>query len=480
MTLRTRLVVAVVVLTGAGLAVLGIVTYSLSARSQYDRRDDALRAAVNPVAARLQRAAGGGFGRPDDGSGPGGRGGFGPGLPGESIGAYGVLYDDSGTALASLEPADTDARPRVPRFAELHLDHIETVGSRVGSSDWRLLATRVGPDDHTVVVALALDDVDAALARLLAVEIGGALVLLVVLVAGVWLVLRHGLRPLEVMADDAARIADGSFDLRVAPADDGSEIGVLGGALNGMLDEIEAAFAARARDEQRLRAFVADAAHELRTPLTSIRGFAELFRLDSRPDGVDLDVILRRIESESLRMQALVDDLLALARLDDHQPRVDTDVDLAVLLRDAAKDLVAVEPTRSVSVEVDDAVVVRADEAQLRQVFANLLGNVVRHTPAGTPVECSARRDGEAVVVRVRDHGPGIDPDDRTRVFDRFWQADPSRAGSGTGLGLAIVAAIVREHGGTIAVDTPADGGAGACFTVRIPFGDSPETPSNP
>jgi two-component system OmpR family sensor kinase len=326
------------------------------------------------------------------------------------------------------------------------------------------------------VVALPLDDVEAALTRLLVVEVVGSLVLLLVLVAGVGLVLRRGLRPLEVMADDAALIAAGALDRRVAPADDGTEVGALGGALNTMLDEIEAAFAQRERDEQRLRAFVADAAHELRTPLTSIRGFAELFRLDARPDGVDLDVILRRIESESVRMQQLVDDLLTLARLDEPRPRTDTTIDVSALLADAAADLVATDPTRTVSVHADE-LLVAADEAQLRQVFTNLVGNVVRHTPAGSAVELRGEAVDGVAVIEVSDHGPGVAPDDRARVFDRFWQADPSRAGVGTGLGLAIVAAIVRDHAGTIVVGDRADGAPGACFTVRLPLLDSPETP---
>jgi two-component system OmpR family sensor kinase len=216
-----------------------------------------------------------------------------------------------------------------------------------------------------------------------------------------------------------------------------------------------------------LRQFLADASHELRTPLTSIQGFAELFRLDSAREHVDLDVILRRIEQESARMRTLVDDLLLLARVDQVREAERDEVDLAVLAADACSDVVAVAPGRPVTLDAPEPVVVLGDAGHLRQAIANLVSNAVRHTPDDTELEVSAMVDGDDAVVRVRDHGAGLDDEALAHVFDRFWQADKARAGAGAGLGLSIVAAIAAEHGGDAAVAN-ADGG-GAVFTLRLP-----------
>ncbi|HLJ07678.1 MAG TPA: ATP-binding protein, partial [Acidimicrobiia bacterium] len=222
-----------------------------------------------------------------------------------------------------------------------------------------------------------------------------------------------------------------------------------------------------------------DASHELRTPLTSIQGFAELFRMgeagDPRPagaPGVDLAVILRRIEEESARMKTLVEDLLLLARLDQTRPVERAPVDLAVLAADACSDAVAAAPDRPVALDAPEPVVVLGDRDHLRQAIANLVTNAVRHTPAGTPIEVSARLADGAATVAVRDHGAGLGDEALAHVFDRFWQADAARAGAGAGLGLAIVAGIAAEHGGEARAANAADGGA--LFTLRLPLGARP------
>ena len=303
------------------------------------------------------------------------------------------------------------------------------------------------------------------------IETVAALVLLAVLAAGSWLILRRGLRPLEHMATSARSITAGDLSPRVTPADGRGEVGQLGLAINTMLGEIETAFQEREATEQRLRQFLADASHELRTPLTSIQGFAELYRMGGNNDHVDLDIILRRIEEESARMKVLVEDLLLLARLDETRPAERAPVDLAVLAADACSDAVATDPARPVTLDAPGPVIVFGDQDHLRQAIANLVSNALSHAGAGTPIEVSAhRRNGQATVV-VRDHGPGLDDEALRHVFDRFWRADRARVGSGSGLGLSIVAAIAQEHGGTVTAAN-AEGG-GAEFELSLP----PPTP---
>jgi two-component system OmpR family sensor kinase len=246
-----------------------------------------------------------------------------------------------------------------------------------------------------------------------------------------------------------------------------------------MLTRIEAAFRAREASEARTRRFAADASHELRTPLASIRGFAELYRQGAVPPS-DVPRTMGRIEDEATRMGHLVEDLLLLARLDEQRPARTDPVDLAVLAGDALVDARALAPDREVRlVGLQDGggpvpAPVTGDEDRLRQVVANLVANAVRHTPAGTPVELAVgvttSPDGDTCVLEVRDHGPGVPPEQSARVFERFYRTDASRqraSGGGAGLGLSIVAAVVAAHGGTAEV-RPTPGG-GATFAVRLP-----------
>ena len=171
-------------------------------------------------------------------------------------------------------------------------------------------------------------------------------------------------------------------------------------------------------------------------------------------------------------MGRLVEDLLLLARLDRQRALEREPVDLAALAREAAADFAAVEPERPFEHRLEDGVVVLGDRARLRQVVDNLLANARTHTPAGTPVRLSVRRAGGEAELVVADEGPGIPPEARERVFERFWRADPGRARArgGSGLGLAIVASLVAAHGGTVSV---ADGSApGARFVVRLPLAE--------
>jgi two-component system OmpR family sensor kinase len=304
---------------------------------------------------------------------------------------------------------------------------------------------------------------------------GGALILLLA-VSGRWLIGR-GLAPLNQMARTAHQITSrGDLTARMPEADDSTEVGQLGGAINAMLDRIQHAFGARWRSEQKVRQFAADASHELRTPLTTIRGYAELYRQGALgPD--QLPDAMRRIEQESQRMSILVAELLELARLDRTSSLDLTETDLSVLVRDAAADALAVEPGRPVTAEAPDRLIAVVDEARIRQVLANLLGNVREHTPPGTPAAVRLAPVRGGAVLEVADAGPGMSQQDAARAFDRFHrgadrpgsQPDDDPRGGGSGLGLSIVAAIAAAHGGQAVLESQP--GSGTRVRIFLPSG---------
>jgi two-component system OmpR family sensor kinase len=279
-------------------------------------------------------------------------------------------------------------------------------------------------------------------------------------------VVRLALRPLDRIVATAARVSElplsrGEVEIveRVPPEDTDTrtEVGQMGSALNRLLDHVAAALTVRHRSERKVRQFVSDASHELRTPLAAIRGYAELTRRGPHTLPDDVRHSLGRIESESVRMTSLVDELLLLARLDEGRKPDANVVDLGRLVADAVSDARAAGPDHRWRLDLpEEPISVLGDGAQLHQVVANLLANARTHTPEGTEVITTVVRTPAAAVLTVTDLGPGIPPEIRTHLFERFVRGDRSRsrkAGS-TGLGLAIVQATVEAHGGTVSVDS--------------------------
>ncbi len=333
------------------------------------------------------------------------------------------------------------------------------------------------PRGTRLVIAISTSEMNSTLGRLDRLEM--VIGLIVVAVAGglAWALVRVEMRPLRRIEDTAAAIAAGDLSRRVDAADPGTEVGRLGESLNAMLVQIEAAFEERRASENRLRRFVADAGHELRTPLTSVRGYAELFRRGGASHPDDVGMMMARIESEARRMGVLVEDLLLLAKLDEGRPLARHRVALSDLVSEMAGDQDALHPEWPVDMHIEPGVEITGDELRIRQAVANLLANVRAHTPRGTHANVTvAMRDGMAMV-EVADHGPGIPPDVRRRVFERFFRADPSRsrASGGSGLGLSIVAAIAAAHGGRVEAESPESGGA--TFRILLPPEPPPDAP---
>ena len=464
-SLRTRLVVAVVAITAAGLLLLGGITYFGQRAYLLDRLDDQI-AHAPPAAADALGSGGGG---PRGGGGPPpGPGGPGSGLPPGTYVEHRDAEGDVEDSQVFTYGQDITADPALP--ADMPVGEAFTVDGENGDdTSYRVYAEPDRFGGGMTVVAAPLTEVDATLQRLLVLEslvIGGVLLVLGFVA---WGVVRVGLLPLDRIGHTAGAIAGGDLSHRVESVDPRTEVGRLGIALNAMLDRLEGAFTQRQASEDRLRRFLADASHELRTPLASIRGYAELFRMGAARSPEDVEKAMRRIEDEAARMGVLVEDLLTLARLDEIAEAPHTAVDVAALAGDAVEDARAVAPERTIRLSADGEAVVLGDAHQLRQVLGNLLRNALVHTPEGTPIEVGVGRDGGAVRVDVRDHGPGLPAGDPAALFERFWRAEGGRerGKAGAGLGLAIVAAIVDAHGGTVSA-ADASGG-GAVFSVVLP-----------
>ena len=421
----------------------------------------------------------GGFNRPPTTAPP-------SGSTGAGAGSEQRVYTESYIGLVAADGAvsrlgpglreDDESAPKVSAAAmAAHLspspDNLEpfTVPSSTGGGQWRVVTVkRAGTDEGTLIFGARLNDMDATFNRMLAVEGLATVLVLGALGAMALWVLRLGVRPLAHMAETAGAIAAGDLSQRVEQEDERTEAGQLGTALNAMLEQIEGAFDERAATEERLRRFVADASHELRTPLTSIRGYAELWRAGGLRDGEEIGEAMRRMEQEARRMGLLVDDLLLLARLDQGRPLETAPLAFDRLVDDAVRDARAVEPDRPIDLTVEPATVI-GDDHRLRQVVGNLLANARVHTPPGTPVHVRLQGAGDRVRLEVADEGPGLDPAEAARIFERFYRADKARtrARGGSGLGLSIVAAVAEAHGGRVTVDTAP--GAGARFVVDLP-----------
>jgi two-component system, OmpR family, sensor kinase len=354
---------------------------------------------------------------------------------------------------------------------EIQLDDPFTVDAASGGGQFRVVAEARGP--FTILIATPLSDLHATLNRLLVIEVVVTVgVIALVIAAGLALV-RLGLRPLRRIEETAGAIAAGDLSQRVDAGPETTEVGRLGAALNVMLERIEEAFDERKAAEERLRRFVGDASHELRTPIAAVQAYAELFDRGARYHPEDLERAMRGISKETRRMGLLVDDLLLLARLDQGRPLERAPVEVDEVAREAVEAARLIEPERPIQLDTEPATVI-GDSARLRQVMDNLLANVRSHTPSGAPASVRvSRRNGHAVI-EVADSGPGLDREQASKAFERFYRADPSRSrdAGGTGLGLAIVSAIAEAHGGTTAVlSAPGDG---ATFTIELPVYEAP------
>ncbi|MFF7239377.1 ATP-binding protein [Streptomyces collinus] len=489
-TLRTRLVVASVVLIAVVCAVIGTVT-TLALRSHlYDQ----LNRQLNEVASRASGSFGPPGRRPGDGDAPGG----------QSFKAHPTNLADFVTV--GPQPQDTiaarvengvitDAKRGVKSTSDLQMSAKPLTGAQLaalrsvpqvdgqqrtvdipGQGRYRV-EYRTG-DNGSFYVAIPTSGVDSTIDTLILVEVSVTTAGLVAAAIAGYVLVGVATRPLRKVAATAGRVSEltlhtGEVNLseRVpeSECDPHTEVGRVGAALNRLLDHVHGALHARQQSETRVRQFVADASHELRTPLASIRGYAELTRRGREQVGPDTRHALGRIESEAGRMTLLVEDLLLLARLDAGRPLQFERTDLVPLIVDTVSDSRAAGMDHNWRLDLpDEPALVTADAARIQQVLVNLLGNARKHTPPGTTVTARVQRRGPWMCVDVEDDGPGIPPELLPNVFERFARGDSarSRATGSTGLGLAIVQAVATAHGGAVTVDSVP---GRTVFTVHLP-----------
>ena len=397
---------------------------------------------------------------------------------------YVALLDADGNLLRdNTRDQDENTLPRVSGItldAVMNEYHSDLVPLSAGDgTQWNAIVKPIYQDGQpagTLLIASSTAFVTQTVAQYVIIFTGFGIAVILLGAALTRLLVTATFLPLAEVERTALEIARGDYSKRIMISSPHTEVGHLGQSLNIMLDRLDGSLEDRARTIERMRRFIGDASHELRTPLVSVRGYAELYRMGALQEEENVAQAMERIEKEAIRMTSLVEDLLALARLDERRPLELGTLPLNQLATDAALDARAQAPDREVTVVADPlepAVV--GDEHKVRQLMTNLLGNAMRHTPDGGPVELvvssPVAAEGERPMSRfeIVDHGEGVPEQIRDKIFGRFWRADTSRnrETGGSGLGLAIVKSIVDAHGGSVSVhETP---GGGATFRVDLP-----------
>ncbi len=485
-SLERRLVVGILALLTVTSIVVGTVSAIALHGFLLDRLDTQLISATTRSQGQLGDRRGDGAGRDPSGAGGPRDAGGESFLPGQGSGTVGAVIESDGTVVrgifiddnGTLQVLTAEQAARIAGVMPGSSPVTVALGGEFGR--YRMIAASL-QDGAAVVVGLPMDEVRGTILRLIGIIAFVTAIALAVVAAVGPLVVRLALRPLGRVVAIAGRVAELRLDkgevalgerVPASDADARTEVGKVGASLNRMLEHVASALTARQASENKVRQFVADASHELRTPLASIRGYSELTRRGGHDLPPDVVHSLSRIESESIRMTKLVEDLLLLARLDSG-PDIRLDrVDLGRVLVDATSDAyVAALDHQWELVVPEEPVEVLGDGARLHQVVVNLLANAASHTPPGTTVTVTVQQSGADAVLTVADNGPGISPELQSSLFERFVRGDSSRsrAAGSTGLGLAIVAAVVDAHGGTVRVNS--EPGA-TVFTVCLPLAD--------
>jgi len=370
------------------------------------------------------------------------------------------LLDASGTPIfpaAKVMPLPPDVR----------VAGVSRATSTLSGPDaklWRVMIRRrtTNGQEYLIAVGAPLDETLEQWRTLLrACLIGIPLALVLAVAGGLWLG-RHGLQPLTKMAADAQAITTETLDRRLTVPSATTELERLATSFNHVLERLGSALATQRR-------FMADASHELRTPVSIMRTAADVTLSQPVRDEEDYREALATVSQQTSRLTRLVDDMLVLARADaGGYPVIMAPVDLTGVVHDCIRELTVRADDKAIAIRSElEPIALRGDEALLRRMLSNLLGNALTYTPRGGTVTVTLARSDDGVVLRVADTGPGIAPEDRERVFERFVRLDAARTTGGAGLGLAIARWVAEAHGGGVRILSSGPGGS--VFAATLP-----------
>jgi two-component system OmpR family sensor kinase len=369
------------------------------------------------------------------------------------------VLDASGTPLHKT----AKPMPLLPETRSLASTAITRTVTDEAGRTWRVTLRRGAAEGQRYFVAVG-GPLDEALAQWRTLQracwIGVPLALLLAAGGGLWLG-RHGLRPLTSMGAEAQAITATTLDTRLTvPA--AAELEQLARSFNNVLDRLGSALSTQRR-------FMADASHELRTPISIMRTAADVTLSRETRDEAEYREALAAVSQQASRLTRLVDDMLVLARVDGGgYPVVLASVNLTALVGECVRELRPRADNQDITVRTSlDTVTLKGDEALLRRMFSNLLGNALKYTPPGGSIDVSLTKGEAGVVLQVADTGPGIPPEDRERVFERFVRLDPARGAGGAGLGLAIARWVAEAHSGRLQIVS--SGSQGSVFAVSLP-----------
>jgi signal transduction histidine kinase len=437
-SVRLRITVLAALLTAMAIAIAAVVLVTTLRDSLIDTADASSRSRANELVLSATR-----------------------GLLSETIaniaedGVAQVVSDDGAVLAASVNVRGaarlSDIIPKQAQPTKMILRNAPDDDER---EDYRVWAVR--GEGITAYVGTSLEAEREVILELTRSLIIGLPLLVALFAAGTWLMVGRTLRPVEDIRAEVASISDRRLDRRVPTPPSNDEIGRLARTMNEMLDRLEDA-------SNRQRDFVGNASHELQSPLASFRTQLEVAA--AHPKGVDWPNLARSLLADGNRMEGLVQGLLFLAHEDEETARPMTPVDLDDVVFD---EVARLRSTCAADVHVHgvSAAPLPGHQENLARLVRNLLDNACAY--ASSRVDVTLQTKEGHVELTVSDDGPGVAEEDRTRIFERFYRADPVRnpQTSGTGLGLAIAAAVAEAHGGTIIVT---DGDPGARFVVTLP-----------
>jgi two-component system, OmpR family, sensor histidine kinase MprB len=442
MSLRTRLVLAAALAVAVAVTAAAFFVYARTRGELHGEVDATLRERANAVVRERNRP--GGAAAPNQ-AGPNGNNLFVRPPPLGGAGGLVQTVDDRGQIRTG---PDTSEIPLIDGTTEVAAGTKEPFFADVDveGTPLRVYTTRFNRN-MALQVARPLTETNAVISDMGLALLATALVgVLVAAVLG-FIVARAALRPvrrLTAAVEDVTETRDLSRRIETTGND---EVGRLAGSFNEMLEALD-------ESQRAQRRLAADAGHELRTPLTSLRTNIEVLVRNESLDPADRDRLVRDVNAQIVEVSAMIGGMMEIARGDEPIDDEIADVQLDRIVAGAVEEASFHWPDVRFATDLTPSVV-RGAGNRIERAVSNLLDNAGKWSPPAGQVEVTVR-DSE---VAVRDHGPGIAPEDVPFVFDRFWRAERARGTPGSGLGLAIVRQVADQHGATIAVETPADGG---------------------